>query len=316
MEQYPGGKHYLTYDTAMKQRFGEKVIKLSLNAGFTCPNRDGTKGEGGCVFCSASGSGDFAGCPADSITNQLRKEAERMQQKWPSRTYIAYFQANTNTYTTADVLREKCEEALQFDGVKGITLATRADCLPPPILDALSALAEKTYLTVELGLQTVHDETALRLNRGHTFAEFLQGYTALKERSILVTVHLINGLPGETVEDMMKSAKTVAALRPDGVKLHMLHIMERTQLGSLYQEKPFPLLSREEYVPLVCRQIAMFSADTVIERVTGDGDRRTLLAPGWTANKRAVLAAIDCYMREHDLFAGDDFMPDYLSSSV
>lgn len=308
MKYYPGGKHYLTYDAAMKQRFGEKVIKLSLNAGFTCPNRDGSRSTGGCLFCTASGSGDFSGNASDSVTVQLQKEAERMRRKWPKHNaYIAYFQANTNTYTSVRILAQKCGEALRFPGVKGVTLATRADCLPPDMLDYLSDLSKQTFLTVELGLQTVHDRTARLLNRGHTFDDFLSGYAALQKRDIPVTVHLINGLPGETEQDMLQNARLTAALRPSGVKLHMLHIMENTPLAALYRENPFPLLTRHAYVSLVCRQIAMFPPDTVIERVTGDGDSRFLIAPDWTRNKRGVLGAIDCYLRDHDLYEGEDF---------
>ena len=227
MERYPGGKHYLTYDAAMKQRFGEKTVKLSLNAGFTCPNRDGTKGFGGCTFCTASGSGDFAGNALCTVTEQLRSEAARMKQKWTNENYIAYFQANSNTYTAPEILLDKCREALRFPGVRGITIATRADCLPQPILSVLEKLRKETFLTVELGLQTVSDATAASLNRGHTFAEFLAGYRALQTRGIPVTVHLINGLPGETPADMIHNAKTVAALLPNGVKLHMLQLWKK-----------------------------------------------------------------------------------------
>ena len=311
MERYPGGKHYYTYDTAMKQRFGEKMIKLSLNAGFTCPNRDGTKAFGGCSFCTSSGSGDFAGNASCSVLEQLKSEAARMKQKWENESYIAYFQANSNTHTKPKILLDKCREALCFPGVRGITLATRADCLPQPILDALIKLKEETHLTVELGLQTVSDATAAKLNRGHTFKEFLTGYRALKTYSIPVTVHLINGLPGETIADMMHNARVVAALLPNGVKLHMLHVMEETALGEKYKTEPFPLLTLEEYAALIADQITVFSKETVIERVTGDGDRNKLIAPEWTVRKRAVLGAIDRSLRDRDLWQGDCFNPDY-----
>ena len=311
MERYPGGKHYFTYDTAMKQRFGEKIIKLSLNAGFTCPNRDGTKGFGGCTFCTASGSGDFAGNADLSVTDQLKNEAIRMKQKWTGESYIAYFQANSNTHTSPEILLAKCREAIRFPGVRGITVATRADCLPQPILRALAQLKEETFLTVELGLQTVSDVSAARLKRGHSFREFLSGYRALKVLDIPVTVHLINGLPDETAADMMHNARVVAALLPDGVKLHMLHIMEDTALGENYKENPFPLLTLTEYANLIADQIAVFPKETVIERVTGDGDRSKLIAPEWTARKRAVLGAIDRSLRDRDLWQGDRFDPDY-----
>ena len=307
MLRYSNGKHYLTYDAAMKQRFGEKIIKLPLNAGFTCPNRDGSKGTGGCIFCTASGSGDFSGSALDSISVQLQKTSARMKKKWPNGSYIAYFQANTNTYTDVATLSRKCEEALHFPGVKGITLATRADCLSENVLAYLTRLAKRTFLTIELGLQTVHNRTAFLLNRGHTFYDFLKGYYALRRRGIFVTIHLINGLPEETEQDMLKSARIVSYLKPFGVKLHMLHVMEGTALAAYYQRNPFPLLSREAYISLVCRQIAMFSPDTIIERLTGDGDRRFLIAPTWTCDKRRILGGIDSYLRDHNIYEGDDF---------
>lgn len=305
--QYPNNKHYLTFDTAMKQRFGHKMIKLCLNAGFTCPNRDGTTGTGGCIYCTASGSGDFAGNPSTSVTEQLTAESMRMKTKWPDEHYIAYFQANTNTYTTPERLYVLCREAMSFPGVEAIAIATRPDCLPREIIDCLIKIAEEIPLFVELGLQTVFDETAVRIHRGYPFSVFLSGYEALKAAGIPVTVHLINGFPWESEEQMLDSAKTVAALLPFGVKLHMLHVMEQTPLAALYQKESFPLLSKEGYVSLVCRQIALFSPDTVIERITGDGDRNHLIAPRWTTDKRGVLAAIDNYFRDHDLFQGDHF---------
>lgn len=304
---YPHNKHYLTFDTAMKQRFGHKMIKLCLNAGFTCPNRDGTAGTGGCIYCTASGSGDFAGTPTQSITEQLRTEAKRMQNKWPDEHYIAYFQANTNTYTTPEHLLSLCREAAAFPGVEAISIATRPDCLPPEMIDCLETISEQIPLFLELGLQTVFDETAERIHRGYPFETFLSGYAALCAKQIPVTIHLINGLPGESTTQMLTSAKTVASLRPFGVKLHMLHVMENTPLAVQYHANPFPLLSKEEYVALVCQQIAGFHPDTVIERLTGDGDRRHLIAPRWTTDKRGVLGAIDCYFRDHDLFEGDCF---------
>ncbi len=305
--QYPNNKHYLTFDTAMKQRFGHKMIKLCLNAGLTCPNRDGTVGTGGCIYCTASGSGDFAGNPNASIIDQLASESTRMKHKWPDEHYIAYFQANTNTHTTPDHLYALCREAMSFHGVEAISIATRPDCLPDKMLDCLRKVAEEIPLFLELGLQTVFDETANRIRRGYPFSAFLSGYEALKTAGIPVTVHLIDGFPWESEEQMLDSAKTVAALSPFGVKFHMLHVMEHTALASLYHETPFPLLSKEEYVSLVCRQIALFSPDTVIERLTGDGDRNHLIAPRWTTDKRGVLAAIDNYFRAHDLFQGDFF---------
>lgn len=283
-------KRYHTFDYAMKRRFGEKVVKIPLDLGCTCPNLDGSKGTGGCAFCGG-GSGAFAGC--GTLSEQFEQGKALLSGKWPETKYLAYFQAHSNTYAPVSRLEEYFEEVLKQSGVVGLCVATRADCLPPGVLELLAAFARRTYLTVELGLQTIHDETAARMNRCHSYEEFLAGYRALKEWNILVCVHLINGLPGETPEMMLASAEAAAALRPDGIKLHMLHILKGTRLAEEYGSAPFPLLALEEYVSVVCGQIERMPPETVIERVTGDGPRDEVLAPLWTLRKREVLAAID-----------------------
>ena len=280
-----------------------------MNAGFSCPNRDGTCGSGGCTFCSGQQSGDFGGDPSLPIPEQFAQMQAVFAKKWPEALFIAYFQAGTSTYAPLPVLREKFETALALPGVVGLSIATRADCLPPPVLDYLTNLARRTDLTVELGLQTVHDQTARQINRGHNYAAFLAGYRALTDRGIPVCVHLINGLPGETGEMMRQSVRQVAALRPFAVKLHLLHLLQGTALAAQYRAAPFPLLEKEEYVRLICDQLELLPPQTVIQRLTGDGDRRALIGPLWSVRKREVLNAIDWELSRRDTVQGARFSP-------
>ena len=296
-------KRYHTFDYEMKRLFGRKTVKIPLDAGFTCPNIDGSKGRGGCIYCGDHGAGDFVG-EGESLFEQFESGKELLSKKWPSAKYLSYFQAHSNTYAPVSRLRFLFEEALSFDGIVGLSVATRADLLPPDVLDLLSELNERTFLTVELGLQTVFDETAVRINRCHSFAEFLEGYRALSSRGIRTCVHLINGLPGEDRSMMLKSAREVAALSPWGIKLHMLHILKGTCLAKEYEESPFPLLSLEEYASLICDQLELFSPGTVVERITGDGPRDSVVAPKWTLRKREVLAAIDKELARRDSMQG------------
>ena len=295
--------HTLAFENA---RRGRKCYKAALDAGMLCPNIDGTKGVGGCVYCDG-GSGYFTGNAAVPIEKQLDCELARIRRKTPGAGAIAYFQAHTNTYAPAPVLRRLFETALAHEGVCGVSVATRADCLPEETLDLLSELCEKTELTVELGLQTVWDDTAERINRCHSYADFLNGYKALKARGIRVTVHLIDGLPGETAEMMRTSAKTLGALRPDGVKLHLLHVIRGTPLCEMYECGAYTPLTREEYVDIVVRQLELLPPETVIERLTGDGDRRTLAAPLWSRDKLCVLGSIDRALAERDSWQGRCF---------
>ncbi len=304
-------KRYHTWSYYLRQKYGQKVCKIPLNAGFSCPNRDGTCGSGGCSFCSGNRGGDFGGDPALSIPEQFFGMREIFAKKWPESLSIAYFQAGTNTYAPMPVLREKFEAALALPGVVGLSIATRADCLPPPVLDYLADLARRTDLTVELGLQTVHDQTARQINRGHDYAAFLAGYRALTDRSIPVCVHLINGLPGETEEMMRQSVRQVAALRPFAVKLHLLHLLRGTDLAAQYETAPFPLLEKEAYVRLICDQLELLPPETVIQRLTGDGDRRSLIGPLWSVRKREVLNAIDRELSRRGTVQGARFSPEF-----
>ena len=281
--------HTLAYDH--RRRFGGKVYKAALDAGFSCPNRDGTCGWDGCLFCKG-GSGYFAdgGVP---LSVQMEREAQRITQKVPGARLIAYFQAGSNTYAPVKVLKQRFEPVLDFPGVCGLSVATRADCLPEPVLDYLETLHHRCALTVELGLQTVHDETARRMGRGHDFQTFSDGYAALKKRGIRVCVHLICGLPGETQAHMVESARVLGAMRPDGVKLHLLHVIAGTGLADRYLAGAYMPMAQADYVETVVRQLEQFPPETVIERLTGDGDKRTLLSPLWSRDKRRVLGEID-----------------------
>ncbi|MBQ9899435.1 MAG: TIGR01212 family radical SAM protein [Ruminococcus sp.] len=296
-------KRYFTLYHYYQTRFGCKLRKAVLECGFTCPNIDGTRGTGGCIFCDG-GSGYFTS-PGLTVTRQLTLEAERISRKFGSGAPLtAYFQANTNTYAPAGKLRTLYNEALAFPNVKGLSVGTRADCLPDDVLDVLSEINERTYLTVELGMQTVHDSTLALINRGCSHAEFVNGYNKLKSRGIRVCLHIINGLPGETEEMMCETAKQAAKLRPDAVKLQMLHVIRGTRLADMYARGEVSMLTRDEYIGVIVRQLEQLPPDTVIERITGDGDKSKLIAPMWSADKKSVLGGIDKRLAELDTWQG------------
>ncbi|MBP0959616.1 MAG: TIGR01212 family radical SAM protein [Oscillospiraceae bacterium] len=285
-------KRYHTYNYFLRTKFGGKVMKISLNGGFTCPNIDGTKGVGGCTYCSSSGSGDFAGDPSLDIHRQFEEVKAMMTNKWEGK-YIAYFQANTNTYAPLSRLKPLYESALSEKDVIGLSIATRADCISEEIADYLKELSEKTYLTVELGLQTIHDKTGERINRCHSYADFLKGYNMIKDRKIPVCVHLINGLPGETHEMMVETAREVGKLSPDFVKLHLLHIIKGTKIAEEFERGEFSLMTLPEYVSVICDQLEVLPQETVIQRVTGDGKKEDLIGPMWSLKKFVVMNEID-----------------------
>lgn len=297
-------KRYHTWNYHLRHKFGGKVMKVSLNAGFTCPNIDGTKGVGGCTYCSGSGSGDFAGDPSMSIVSQFREVKAKLNEKWSDAKCIPYFQAHTNTYAPAGVLRERFEGVLKEPNVVGISIATRADCLEDDVLEYLSELNERTYLVVELGLQTVFDETGERINRCHTFEEFLEGYAKLAERGINVCVHLIDGLPGETKEMMVESARQVAKLKPHCVKIHLLHILKDTKIAEEYARGEFELMMLEDYADVIVGQLEVLPKETVIQRLTGDGGRESLVGPMWSLKKFVVLNTIDKLMLKRNTYQG------------
>ncbi len=295
-------KRYHTLNYHNRQVFGEKVFKAVLNCGFTCPNIDGSKGIGGCIFCG-DGSGYFTHNGL-SVEEQLKKETDRISASHGNVPIIAYFQANTNTYAPTERLRELYDIVLKNERVKGISIATRADCLSDETLDLLSELSHKTRLTVELGMQTVHEKTISLINRCCSHEEFLEGYHRLKQRNIAICLHIINSLPFETEEMMIETARQTAVLKPDSVKLQMLHIIRDTPIAEMYDQGRFQLLSRDEYINIIVRQLELLPPETVIERLTGDGDKRTLIAPLWTTNKIAVLGGIDSRLASLNTWQG------------
>ena len=288
-------KRYYTYDYYLRRTFGGKCAKIPLDAGFTCPNIDGKCGYGGCIYCSDRGSGDFAASAALPISEQFRVTREKLGSKWSTERCIPYFQAHTNTYAPLVILKEKYEEALSQSGVVGMNIATRADCLQDDVVEYLAEVAERTVLTVELGLQSAHDNTARLINRGHTFDEFVVGYERLRSASdkINICVHIILGLPGEDEEMMLETVRRVAAMKPHQVKLHLLHVIKGTPMATMYERGDYVPLEKEEYVSLVCKSLELLPAYTVIGRLTGDGMADDLLAPEWSRKKVSVINDID-----------------------
>lgn len=298
------GKHYNSLNYHLRQRFGGKVFKVALDAGFTCPNRDGTYSREGCLFCGARGSGDFAGDRNCSISEQFQQVKAMMHRKWEAGKYIAYFQAFSNTYAPVDRLRKLYEEALKQEGVVGIAVATRPDCLPPEVLDLLSEINRQTCLWVELGLQSVHHKTSRLLNLHYDFDTFTSALTQLQAREIECCAHIILGLPGEKREDMLITGRELAALPVQGIKIHALHLMQGTPLLKLYQAHKFALLDRDQYVSLVVDILEMISPRIVIHRLTGDSPRALLVEPQWTLNKWEILNQIDRELAERDTWQG------------
>ncbi len=293
-------KRYHTLNYHNRTVFGEKIYKAVIDAGFSCPNIDGTKNCGGCIYCDG-GSGYFTK-PALSVNEQLNAEIERIHRKAPQAKVIAYFQAHSNTYGSVSRLKNIYEPVLENPWLGGISIGTRPDCIDGEILNYLAELAERTNLTVELGLQTVHEKTAEIINRCYSFGDFLETYRLLKSKNIRVCIHIINGLPFETAEMMIETAASVGKLRPDGMKIHSLHVIKGTRLAEMLNE--ITLLTREQYVETVVSQLEYIPPETVIERITGDCDKTKLIAPLWSADKIAVLGAIDKRLAELDTWQG------------
>jgi len=299
-------KRYFTYDYYLRREFGGKCAKIPIDAGFTCPNIDGRCGVGGCIYCSARGSGDFAQSARLSIKEQYERTRKKLSSKWSTERCIPYFQAHTNTYAPTEVLKEKFEEALSLDGVVGLNIATRADCLEESTVEYLAKIAERTTLCVELGLQTSNDKTATLINRGHDLAAFREGFSRLRAASekIKICVHIIFGLPGESREDMLATVADVAALDPDQVKIHLLHVLRGTPLADMYDRGEYKPLEREEYVSLVADAIERLPEDCVIARVTGDGMAEDLQAPLWSIRKVTVINDIDKELFRRNSYQG------------
>ena len=300
-------KRYHSLNYFLRNKFGEKIYKISLDGGFTCPNRDGKVSKGGCTFCSARGSGDFAGSRILSITEQFEDRKKMMEKKWKDGKYIAYFQAYTNTYAPVEELTRKYEEALAQENVIALSIATRPDCLDEDVLDYLEELNKKIYLWVELGLQTVNDVTGRNFNRGYDLEVFDKSLKELQKRGIEVVVHTIFGLPGETKEDMLKTIDYVAHSGAQGIKFHLLHLMTGTKMVEQYESGELQLLSKEDYIDLICKGIAMIPEEMVVHRLTGDAPRQSLIGPMWSLKKWEVLNDIDKALVDNDIWQGKNF---------
>ena len=297
-------KRYHTLNYFYKTNFNSKVVKISLNGGFTCPNIDGTKGYGGCIYCSKTGSGEFGGNINDELEVQFNKVKDVINKKWPNSKYIAYFQARSNTYAPLHILKEKYEKVLKFDNVIGIAIATRCDAISDECLDYLEELNKRTFLTVELGLQTIHEETSKLINRCHTLKEFEDMVYKLKERNIKVVVHIINSLPYETEDMMLDTVRYINKLGIWGIKIHMLNIIKDTPLEELYKTKQFHILSKEEYIDIVIKQLELLDEKVVINRITADPDPESLIEPKWLVKKFCVLNDIDKEMVKRNTYQG------------
>lgn len=308
----------MTYDWYLKQRFGGKVAKVSLNIGTTCPNLDGTRGHGGCIYCK-SGSASAVG---ETIEEQYAHGVAVACRKWKPVGFIPYFQSNTNTYGNIGELTAYFRKAAAFDGALMLDIATRADCMGDNVVAELVKLAEEIPLTVELGLQTTNDATAERINRCHSFAEFVDGYSRLKKaadevnsrfdkgdgilhmKRLTVGVHLINGLPGETEAEMLRSAEDVAELHPDMVKIHLMHVLTDTALGDMYARGEYEPMTRDDYVRVTCDQLERLPPDTILGRITGDGMEDDLIAPLWSRRKTEVANEIDKELYRRGTYQG------------
>ncbi|OAA82995.1 TIGR01212 family radical SAM protein [Clostridium ljungdahlii] len=299
-----GDKTYYSLNYYLRRKFGCKVFKISLDGGFSCPNRDGTISTGGCIFCSEKGSGDFAGNRNVSISSQFQGIKQMMNKKWKDGKYIAYFQAYTNTYAPVEILKHKYEEAINQEGVVGLAIATRPDCLEDDVLELLEKFNNKIYTWVELGLQSSDDFTAEKINRGYKLETFERSVKNLRKIGIEVVVHLIMGLPYENKDIMMNTVKYVSSQDIQGVKFHLLHLMEHTPLVKLYNEGQLKLMSQEGYVDVICSALSNTRPDIVIHRLTGDAPRNLLIGPKWSLKKWEVLNDIDKTMKDRNIYQG------------
>ncbi len=296
-------KRYHTLNYYYKNKYGRKTFKVSLNGGFSCPNKEKT--GHGCIFCSRLGSGDFAGDSKKDLLVQFDEVKNIMEKKWPNSYYIGYFQANTNTYAPLNVLKEKYETILNITNVIGLNIGTRSDAITDDCYDYLEELNKRTDLIIELGLQSIHDKTLKFINRGHDLNNFEKAVKELQKRNIKVVVHIINGLPNETKEDMVETVKYLNNLNIDGIKIHMLHILKDTNLEEYYKKHQFHTLTKEEYIDIVCEQLEYLKPEIVIHRITGDPNKEDLIEPSWLLKKFCVLNDIDKEMKKRNIYQGD-----------
>lgn len=299
-----GDKKYYSLNYFLREKFGEKIFKISLDAGFSCPNRDGTISKGGCIYCSERGSGDFAGNRNFSIEEQFNDIKEMMNKKWKNGKYIAYFQAYTNTYGSIEELKSKYEEAVSKEGVVALAIATRPDCLSPQVIDLLKGFNDRIYTWVELGLQTSKEDTARLINRGYDLPVFEDALERLRAKNIDVVVHTIFGLPGESREDMINTIKYLGNMDIQGIKMHLLHLLKGTPLVELYNQGKLNFLDKDEYVNLICNAITLLPKNVVIHRLTGDAPRNLIIEPLWSLKKWEVLNAIDAKLQKEDWYQG------------
>ena len=303
-----GEKPYHSLDYEMKHRFGEKVYKISLEGGMTCPNRDGTLGTRGCIFCSGSGSGDFAAKQCNSITEQIDNAIQGISsRKQVGHKFIAYFQSFTNTYASVSVLRPMFEEAISHPDVVMLSIGTRPDCLPEDVLDLLSECNKKKPVIIELGLQTIHETSANYIRRGYPLSVYDTAVESLKQRNIEVVTHVIAGLPFETKKDFLSTVSYVGNSGSDGIKLQLLHVLKETDLANEYENGMFDVLTKEEYLDWLQDALSLLPKEVVIHRLTGDGPKDLLIAPTWSSRKREVLNDLHKKLKENQIYQGKQF---------
>lgn len=301
-------KRYHTWNYYLRHTYHAKVFKVALDAGFTCPNRDGTLGYGGCTYCTAAGGGEFAGDRREDVVSQFLRGKQKMRQKWQGLA-MPYFQAFTNTYAPVERIKAMLEPFMRMADVPAICIATRADCLENEKIAYLAQCARQKDIWIELGLQSVHDESARLIHRCHTYAQFEDCVTRLSSTGIHICVHLINALPNESTQMMLTSAKILSRLPIHALKIHMLHIMKHTAMAAQYETSCFPLLRMEEYVDIVIRQLELLPPKFIIQRLSGDGARKDLIAPQWSMDKKTVLNTIDKEMKRRNTWQGRLYQP-------
>lgn len=297
---------YHSLNDYFKETFGEKIYKVSLDGGFTCPNRDGTLSTKGCIFCSERGSGDFAGSRRLSITEQIDEQLKLIEKKFPSGKVIAYFQNFTNTYGDINYMKDIYNEALSHPRVMGLAIATRPDCINDEVIEMLDDFNKKCFLWVELGLQTINEEVAEIINRHYSLDTYDKATEKLREKNIKFVTHIIIGLPGEKEDDSLKTAKYAEKSGTWGIKIHLLHVLKGTKLESLYSSNEIKLQKKSEYVKKVVKILRNMSYNIVIHRLTGDGSKKDLVGPMWSANKRDVLNTINKYLKDNNIVQGDE----------
>lgn len=300
-------KRYHTFNYYLKSKYNCKVSKVILDAGFTCPNRDGSKSYGGCIFCSELGSGDSNIALKENLLNQYSANKEIMDNKWPNDLYIPYFQSYSNTYGSLDKIKSMLEPFINMDEVCELAIATRCDCLNDDVIAYLDNVSHIKPLWIEMGLQTTNDAKSEYLNRQYDFNDFKNALNKLSKTNIKTCVHIMNGLPSDTIEDMLKTVNDIKDMKFDAIKIHMLHVLKHTKLGKMYEEKPFEVISRQQYIELVVKQLELLRPEVIIERLTGDPVKENLLAPDWVLNKTTILNDIDKLMKKLDTYQGSKY---------